>query len=249
MCATGSCTSLDTAGAILINLYADDAPVDRAGKGADLRDGVSPTSHTRSLRSAPRFRLLEPGRGRLFSPAASACQGRSIGRNLHLQAPVAALMPDRASGQPTEVEMQMLPPRTPSSTLLRLSAAAIAAACLLSTSASAQPPATPSPGGQSSPSAAIPDQKLDAAATALQKVVDLKQDYQRRIDAASESDKQGIADEAKGALAKAVTDQGLSVEEYTAIIVIAQRDPQVREKILQRLPQSNDSPPGNSPDK
>jgi hypothetical protein len=147
--------------------------------------------------------------------------------------------------------MQMLSARSPSLTLLRLSAAAVAAACLISSPASAQGkgPASPAPADRSAPSAAIPEQKLDAAALALQKVVDLKQDYQRRIDAASEPDKQGIADEAKGALAKAVTDQGLSVEEYTAIIVIAQRDPQVREKILQRLPQSNDSPAGNSPDK
>ena len=145
--------------------------------------------------------------------------------------------------------MQTLPPRSPSSTLLRLSAAAISAACLLSPPARAQAPASPAAPDQSAPSAAIPEQKLDAAAMALQKVVDLKQDYQRRIDAASEPDKQGIADEAKGALAKAVTDQGLSVEEYTAIIVIAQRDPQVREKILQRLPQSDDSRGGNSPNK
>ena len=98
---------------------------------------------------------------------------------------------------------------------------------------------------RTAPSAAIPEQKLDAAAMALQKVVDLKQDYQRRIDAASEPDKQGIADEAKGALARAVTDQGLSVEEYTAIIVVAQNDPQLREKILQRLPQAQpDNPSG-----
>ena len=132
---------------------------------------------------------------------------------------------------------------------MRLSAAALAAACLLSPPASAQAPASPAPADRSAPTAAIPEQKLDAAALALQKVVDLKQNYQRRIDAASEPDKQGIADEAKGALAKAVTDQGLSVEEYTAIIVIAQNDPQVREKILQRLPQSDDSRAGNSPGK
>jgi hypothetical protein len=148
-----------------------------------------------------------------------------------------------------EAEMQMPPPQISSLTLLRLSAAAIAAACLLSAPASAQAPASPAPADRSTPSATIPEQKLDAAAMALQKVVDLKQDYQRRIDAASEPDKQGIADEAKSALAKAVTDQGLSIEEYTAIIVVAQRDPQVREKILQRLPQSEDSRAGNSPDK
>lgn len=34
---------------------------------------------------------------------------------------------------------------------------------------------------------------------------------------------------------EAVTDQGLSVEEYTSILVVAQNDAEVREKILQRI--------------
>ena len=34
---------------------------------------------------------------------------------------------------------------------------------------------------------------------------------------------------------KAVTDQGLSVQEYTSILVVAQNDPEVREKIVQRI--------------
>jgi hypothetical protein len=32
-----------------------------------------------------------------------------------------------------------------------------------------------------------------------------------------------------------VTDQGLSLPEYTSILVIAQNDPEVQKKILQRL--------------
>jgi len=43
-----------------------------------------------------------------------------------------------------------------------------------------------------------------------------------------------ISDEAKAALTKAVTDQGLSVQEYTAILAIAQNDADVRDKLLQR---------------
>jgi hypothetical protein len=42
-------------------------------------------------------------------------------------------------------------------------------------------------------------------------------------------------DEANKALVKAVTDQGLSVEEYTSIMVVAQNDPAVRQKIVQRM--------------
>jgi hypothetical protein len=41
--------------------------------------------------------------------------------------------------------------------------------------------------------------------------------------------------EAVNALEKAVTDQGLSVEEYDSILEVAQSDPDVREKIRQRI--------------
>ena len=81
----------------------------------------------------------------------------------------------------------------------------------------------------------IPDQKLDAAAAALEQVVSVKEDYRRRIKAADPSDRNRIAEEAHNALLKAVTDQGLSVEEYTSILEVAQNDPDVREKILHRI--------------
>ena len=135
-------------------------------------------------------------------------------------------------------------PRFAPTKVMRLPAVALAA-CLLALPAAAQAPSpsAPAPGQPAN----IPDQKLDAAAQALQRVVDLKRDFEQRIEAASEPDKQNIAEEAKSALAKAVTDQGLSIEEYTAIIVIAQRDPVVREKILSRLPQTGDAPSGGAP--
>ena len=63
----------------------------------------------------------------------------------------------------------------------------------------------------------------------------LKQDYQQRIATAAPSDKERIANEAINALAKAITDQGLSVEEYDSILEVAQNDPEVREKIRQRI--------------
>jgi hypothetical protein len=81
----------------------------------------------------------------------------------------------------------------------------------------------------------ISDQKLDATAAALKQVASVKEDYQQRIEAAPPPERQSIADEAKDALVKAVTDQGLSVEEYTSILVVAQNDPVVREKILRRI--------------
>jgi uncharacterized protein DUF4168 len=92
----------------------------------------------------------------------------------------------------------------------------------------------PSPGLSDQPPN-ITEQKLDAAAAAIEQVASLKQDYQQRIAAAAPSDKEGILNEAISALTKAITDQGLSVEEYDSILEVAQNDPDILEKIRQRI--------------
>ena len=92
-----------------------------------------------------------------------------------------------------------------------------------------------SPPGLSEQPPNISDQKLDAAAAAIERVASLKQDYQQRIATAAPADKERILNEAVNALEKAVTDQGLSVEEYDTILEVAQNDPDVLEKIRQRI--------------
>jgi len=91
---------------------------------------------------------------------------------------------------------------------------------------------TPAPSEQA-PS--IPDQKLDAIAAALGQVVSVRESYEQRLQKAPAAEAERIADEAKGALVKAVTDQGLSVEEYNSILVVAQNNPEVRKQIVQRM--------------
>jgi Domain of unknown function (DUF4168) len=116
-----------------------------------------------------------------------------------------------------------------------ISAAVLMAAWQLSAPAASAQVQTPAP-SPSAPASNIPDQKLDAAAAALERVAGLKQDYEQRLAAApAVPDKQRIVEEANNALAKAVTDQGLSVEEYDAIMEVAQNDLNVRGKLLQRL--------------
>jgi hypothetical protein len=133
----------------------------------------------------------------------------------------------------------------------------LAAACQFS-AASAQTPAAPSqqtdlsqaqspapsqqtdlPQGQSpapaDQAASIPDQKLDAAAAAIQRVASLKRDYLQLLEAAPPDDQPRIVNEASNVLEKAITDQGLSVDEYTTILDVAQNDPQVLQKLLERL--------------
>ena len=82
----------------------------------------------------------------------------------------------------------------------------------------------------------IPDQKLDATASALQRVTDVRRSFEEKLSAASGGDEQKrIVSEANDAMSKAVTEQGLSLEEFDSIIRLAQSDVGVREKILQRV--------------
>ncbi len=81
----------------------------------------------------------------------------------------------------------------------------------------------------------IPDKKLDAAAAAVKKVSVIKNKYDQQLAQAPVAEKERLQGEAGDAMAKAVTDQGLSVEEYTTILNVAQKDPVVRDKLLQRM--------------
>ena len=101
----------------------------------------------------------------------------------------------------------------------------------------AQSPQTQLPQSQP-PSAPISDDKLTAAAAAIGQVTTIRESYESKIAAAPASDKQRLTKEADDALTKAVTDQGLSVDEYNSIIRTAQNDPAVRQKLTQRIPHS-----------
>ena len=88
------------------------------------------------------------------------------------------------------------------------------------------------------PSVSISDEKLTAAAAAIGQVATIQQSYESKI-AAAPSDKHRLSQEANDAVEKAVTDRGLSVDEFNSIIITAQNDPTVREKLIQRIPNSS----------
>jgi hypothetical protein len=96
-------------------------------------------------------------------------------------------------------------------------------------------PATPSPTAPAPTPTNITDSKLDAAAAAVKRVSSIQGAYEQKLAKAPDADKQRVAGEANEAMTKAVTDQGLSIEEYTTIMTVAQKDPAVRNKLLQRL--------------
>jgi hypothetical protein len=118
----------------------------------------------------------------------------------------------------------------------------LAAACLVAAptgnaqqqSTPSSPPEKTAPDSKSAP-ADIPDHKLDAVAAAARRVVALSDNYEQKLATASDAEKEKIVDEANDAIAKAVTDQGLSIDEYVSIMKTAQNDPAVRDKLVQRL--------------
>ncbi len=97
------------------------------------------------------------------------------------------------------------------------------------------PSASPPTKGVPSTPTNIPDNKLDAAAAAVKNVSAVKESYKQKIAQVPAADRERIANEADQALVKAVTDKGLSVEEYTAILEVAQADPVVKDKLVERL--------------
>jgi hypothetical protein len=93
----------------------------------------------------------------------------------------------------------------------------------------ASPPAT------TAKPADISDNKLDAAAKAVKQVSAVSDSYKKKLAQASAAEKEKLLDQADQEVTKAVTDQGLSVEEYLGIMKVAENDAAVRNKLIDRL--------------
>jgi hypothetical protein len=98
------------------------------------------------------------------------------------------------------------------------------------------PPSTSTAKPDSTPKAAdISDQKLDAAAKAVKQVSNVSDTYKKKLAQAPATEKEKLLDQADKDVTKAVTDQGLSVEEYLGIMKVAENDAAVRNKLIDRL--------------
>jgi len=132
-------------------------------------------------------------------------------------------------------------------------AAALAAAALLSPLAAGAQSSGPTPApSMTTPAtpgqAAVSDQQITQAANAMQKVMSLRQAYSQRLTQAAPADQGRIEQEGQTAMAHAVTDQGLSVQQYNSILQTAQNDPNVRQKLLSRVsPSSGATTPSPPP--
>jgi hypothetical protein len=118
---------------------------------------------------------------------------------------------------------------------MRALAAAVGAVWLTAAPVAVAQTQAPAP-APAQPAQAIPDEKLDKAAAATVQVATLSREYRQQLAVAPQSDKQRIVDEANAAIEKAITDQGLSLQEYSSIMEEARNNPEVHQKILERLP-------------
>jgi len=92
------------------------------------------------------------------------------------------------------------------------------------------------PPGPSTSAPDLSDQKLSAVAAAVERVVSVRKDYGQHLAKAEEpAEKERLVAEANNALKNAVTEQGLSVEEYALIVDRARDDPELQGKIFQRI--------------
>jgi hypothetical protein len=85
------------------------------------------------------------------------------------------------------------------------------------------------------PTSSISDQQLSAAAAAMRQVAIVRQTWAENMAAAPPAAKKQMATEAYSALVNAVTDQGLSVDQYNTILQMAQNNATLRQKLIQRI--------------
>lgn len=99
----------------------------------------------------------------------------------------------------------------------------------------ASPPSVTTPSTPAKP-ADLSDKKLDAAAKAVKQVSAVSESYKKKLAVTPDkAEKEKLLDQADEDVTKAVTDQGLSVDEYMSIMKVAENDATVRNKLIDRL--------------
>src|SRR5690349_19786675 len=90
------------------------------------------------------------------------------------------------------------------------------------------PQAPPAP-----PSGSVSDATIGKAGAALRDVASLQEKYQPKMDqAGSQQEKQGLAARANAEAVQAIQSHGLSVQEYSNVVRMAQSNPQLRQRLL-----------------
>jgi hypothetical protein len=89
-------------------------------------------------------------------------------------------------------------------------------------------------GGPQSPSGVnMSDATVGKVGAALRQVAEIKQTYSERLQSAkSPAQQEDISKKASGAAVTAITQQGLTLDQYNKVIEAAQKDPALKQRVL-----------------
>jgi GTP1/Obg family GTP-binding protein len=97
--------------------------------------------------------------------------------------------------------------------------------------AAAQQPSGPPSGAVSG--ANMSDATVSKVGAALRQVAQIKETYSQRLQSANTPmQKQDISKQASGAAVTAITQQGLTIDQYNQVIRAAQSDPALKQRVL-----------------
>ena len=134
-------------------------------------------------------------------------------------------------------------------TLLRTAAAAAALLSFAAAPALAQqsqsdtptPQASPQAPGAASQNSDLSDAMVHKVGTALRRVSEIHQNYQQRANGAGNQQQlQDLSGQEQKDEIKAITDQGLSVQQYQQAIQMAQANPTLRQRVITAAKESSD---------
>ncbi len=84
------------------------------------------------------------------------------------------------------------------------------------------------------PSTSVPEELIEKVGVAVGHIAAIQESFGPRVAAAaSDDEKLGLQKQATVAAAQAINDQGLTVEEYNAIVVAAQEDDELEQRLLE----------------
>ena len=78
----------------------------------------------------------------------------------------------------------------------------------------------------------VPDATISKAGAALRDVADLQEKYQPKMDSATPREKEGLSAQANAEAVQAIQSHGLSIQEYSSVVRMAQTNPQLKQRLL-----------------
>jgi hypothetical protein len=83
------------------------------------------------------------------------------------------------------------------------------------------------------PNATVPDETVARTGAALKLVTEIKKVYTPKVEAAPTPDERArLSNQATDAARKAISDQGLTIDQYNNVMELAQADPAMRERLI-----------------